>query len=63
MTNDAFAFAHAETGLSRFPPNIEQITVDRGASRTWLVVRRNDVILRFPLSDADCQHLAELLVP
>ena len=56
-------FEYGETGLTRFPPNVEQITVERERSRTWLIVRRNDVELRFPLEAADCQHLAALLIP
>ena len=54
-------FSHAENGLSRFPPNVEQITVKRESCTTWLVVRRNDVELRFPMSREDRQHLAKLL--
>jgi hypothetical protein len=48
--------------LTRFPPNVEQISVDRQNLRTWLVVRRNDVELRFPLTGRDCRHLAALLM-
>ena len=54
-------FSHAETGLTRFPPNVEQITVERDRFCTWLVVRRNDTTLRLPLNEADCHHLALLL--
>jgi hypothetical protein len=56
-------FTHAERGMTRFPPNVEQITVEHESTRTWLVTRRNDVELRFPLNDADCRHLASLLMP
>lgn len=49
--------------MTRFPPNVEQITVERDPSVTWLVTRRNDVVLRFPLTDEDCCHLAALLRP
>ena len=56
------AFTHAEKGLARFPPNIEQITVERDTPYTWLVARRNDVELRFPLAEADRRHLANLLL-
>lgn len=49
--------------MTRFPPNVEQITVEHGPSCAWLVARRNDLTLRFPLSDSDCQHLAKLLLP
>jgi hypothetical protein len=61
MADDSFKFSHAEKGLSRFPPNIEQITVEHDPLRTWLVVRRNDTQLRFPLNEDDCHHLAKLL--
>jgi hypothetical protein len=47
--------------MTRFPPNVEQITIERKSTCTWLIVRRNDVELRFPLTDADCSHLAKLL--
>jgi hypothetical protein len=63
MADDAsFDFSYAEKGLTRFPPNIEQISVEREATRTWLIARRNDVVLRFPLTDKDCRHLADLLI-
>jgi hypothetical protein len=61
MSDCSFDFQHAEKGLSRFPPNVEKITIERGPTCAWLVVRRNDVELRFPLSWAHCQHLAGLL--
>lgn len=61
MADPSFDFCHAEVGLTRFPPNIEQISVEREATRIWLVVRRNDTVLRFPLRDEDCRHLATLL--
>jgi len=57
----SFEFSHAEFGLTRFPPDVEQITVERESIWTWLVARRNDVTLRFPLTDADCNYLAKLL--
>jgi hypothetical protein len=57
------SFSHAEKGLTRFPPNVEQISVEHEETCTWLVTRRNDVLLRFPLSPDDCQHLANLLHP
>jgi len=59
---DAFAFSHADKGMTRFPPNVEQIIVERESLRTWLIVRQNDVRLRFPLCEADCRHLAALLI-
>jgi hypothetical protein len=55
-------FTHSEGGMTRFPPNVEQITVRRESAVTWLVVRRNDVRLEFPLSREDCEHLARLLL-
>lgn len=60
-TDPTLEFNHAEGGLARFPPNVEQITVEHESLRTWLVTRRNDVTLRFPLRPADCRHLADLL--
>lgn len=61
MPDPSFDFRHADQGLTRFPPNVEQISVEREASVTWLVTRRNDVTLRFPLRAEDCRHLAALL--
>jgi hypothetical protein len=61
MADPSFEFSLGEKSLTRFPPNVEQITVERESLRTWLITRRNDVILRFPLTDDDCQHLAALL--
>lgn len=62
MPDPSPEFRHAEVGMTRFPPNVEQITVEHEATRTWLVTRRNDVTLRFPLREVDCQHLAALLL-
>jgi hypothetical protein len=61
MAESSFEFSHAEQGMTRFPPNVEQITVERQSLRTWLITRRNDVELRFPLTEKDCDHLAKLL--
>jgi hypothetical protein len=61
MADASVEFSHAELGLTRFPPNIEQITIEREACRTWLIMRRNDLELRFPLTDENCRHLASLL--
>src|SRR3979411_2564085 len=58
---DTLEFSHAENGMTRFPPNVEQISVEHESLRTWLIVRRNDISLRFPLCEADCRHLASLL--
>jgi hypothetical protein len=52
-----FDFSHGQAGLVRFPPNVEKIMVERETTTTWLVASRNDVVLRFPLSDGDCEHL------
>ena len=54
-------FSHAENGMTRFPPNVEQITVVHESSVCWLVMRRNDTELRFPLTLEDRQHLCALL--
>jgi len=61
-SRDGFAFSHAELGMTRFPPNVEQITVEHEEYRSWLITRRNDVMLRFPLTDEDCRYLASLLI-
>jgi hypothetical protein len=58
---DGFDFSHVEKGLTRFPPNVEQIRIERESTCTWLIARRNEVELRFPLGPGDCEHLAELL--
>lgn len=55
------SFSHGERGLTRFPPNVEQITVIHETTTTWLIARHNDVELRFPLSVEDCRHLTSLL--
>lgn len=62
MDESSFVFSHAAKGMTRFPPNVEQITIEHQNLRTWLIVRRNDVQLKFPLTEKDCQHLARLLV-
>lgn len=61
MASSSWEFLHAESGLTRFPPNVEQISVERQGPRKWLIARRNDVELRFPLNEEDCRHLAMLL--
>jgi hypothetical protein len=55
------SFAHSESGITRFPPNVEQITIGRESTRVWLITRRNDVELKFPLTRDDCHHLSALL--
>jgi hypothetical protein len=47
--------------MTRFPPNIEQIRVEAQGATVWMITRRNDVELRFPLSRDDALHLAKLL--
>jgi hypothetical protein len=55
-------FSHAEGGMTRFPPNVEQLSVRRDSTVTWLIARRNDVELRFPLNEDDRRHLARLVL-
>jgi hypothetical protein len=55
-------FSYGEIGMTRFPPNVEQLEVRRESAVTWLIVRRNDLELKFPMNDDDCRHLAGLLV-
>ena len=55
-------FQHADSGMTRFPPNVEQLTVESQGSVIWLKARRNDVELCFPLTRDDAMHLARLLV-
>jgi hypothetical protein len=61
--NEHPRFTHAEKGMMRFPPNVEQITVEVESSGTvTLRARRNDLILEFTLEPADCEHLAAMLL-
>jgi hypothetical protein len=55
-------FSHAENGITRFPPNIEQLRIERDSTVTWLVARRNEIELRFPLKEDDRRYLARLLL-
>jgi hypothetical protein len=55
-------FSHAENGMTRFPPNIEQLSVQRDSTVTWLIARRNEIELRFPLKEEDRRHLARLIL-
>ena len=59
--NEVAPFHHAEVGMTRFPPNVEQINVRQEGGMIWLTARRNDTELRFPLSRDDALHLAGLL--
>ncbi|MCI0552300.1 MAG: hypothetical protein L0287_15220 [Anaerolineae bacterium] len=54
-------FIYSQKGLTRFPPNVEQILIERESTVTWLIARRNDVVLRFPLNRDDCRQLVDLL--
>lgn len=56
------SFHHAERGMTRFPANIEQITIQHASTCSWLIVRRNETELRFPLQRQDREYLARLLV-
>lgn len=55
-------FSHAPGGITRFPPNVEQLRVERESTVTWLIARRNEVEMRFPLKEEDRRHLAKLLL-
>ncbi len=55
-------FSHADGGMTRFPPNVEQLSIIRESTITWLVARRNDIELKFPLDEEDRRHLAALLL-
>jgi hypothetical protein len=55
------SFDHGQVGLTRFPPNVEQITVKRENGLVWLIARRNETELKFPLNSGDCEHLISLL--
>src|ERR1700730_9249085 len=55
-------FSHSECGMTRFPPNVEQIHVEHASTTTWLVVRRNDAEFRFPLSEGDRRSLYHQLL-
>jgi hypothetical protein len=55
-------FSYAENGMTRFPPNVEQLSIERGTNVTWFVARRNDIELRFPLTEEDRRHLAKLIL-
>ena len=55
-------FEHSENGVTRFPPNVERISVRHESTVSWLVARRNDVELEFPLRREDCEWLASRLL-
>ncbi|WP_292223927.1 hypothetical protein [Brevundimonas sp.] len=54
-------FHHSQSGMTRYPPNVEQLTVEKQGSFWILTARRNDVTLRFPLDETDRTKLAALL--
>jgi len=54
-------FSHGETGMTRFPPNVESISVRVESSRAWLIVSRNDTSLTFAMGAADALELAKRL--
>lgn len=47
--------------MTRFPPNVEQISVEPAAFGAWLRVRQNGTRMEFPLEPADIEHLIALL--
>jgi hypothetical protein len=48
--------------MTRFPPNIEQLRVQHEPTVTWLIARRNDIELKFPLKEDDRRYLARLIL-
>lgn len=54
-------YTHAECGMTRNPPNVEQISVRVEGETAYLRLRRNDVEMSLPLKGADCRHLCGLL--
>jgi hypothetical protein len=55
-------FSHTENRITRFPPNIEQLRIERDLTVTWLIAWRNEIELRFPLQEDDRRYLARLLL-
>ena len=55
-------FSHAERGMTRFLLNIAQLRVACESMTMWLIARRNEIELRFPLNEKDRVHLAGLLL-
>lgn len=47
--------------MTRFPPNVESISVRVESSRAWLIVSRNDTSLTFAMGAADALELAKRL--
>lgn len=56
-------FSRAEEGMTRFPPNVEQVSVGHDSNRTWPITGCNDVELQFPESEGDCRHPSPTATP
>ncbi len=54
-------FSHTPCDMTRFPPNVEQITVKVESACVWPRVRRNDISMEFPLGFDGAEHLIRLL--
>jgi hypothetical protein len=52
---DAFVLSYAGKGMTGFPSNVEQITVEHASLCRWPVVRRNDTTLKFPINEGVAQ--------
>lgn len=61
-SNPIARFSHGESGMTRFPPNVESVLVQHDTTVSWLIVRRNDTELRLPLYDEDRLFLARRLL-
>ena len=51
----------ADRGMTRFPPNVESLSVEWSGDTAILAARRNDTVLRFPLDVETRLHLVRLL--
>lgn len=62
----AAKFTHLDGGLVKFPPNVHGLYVEPatpgGYPYTVLKARHNDQEPCFVLDEADCKHLASLLL-
>ena len=54
-------FSEGPDGLFRQPANIELLHVDSDGETVWLMLRRNEIGLRIPLSASNAEHLSRLL--
>ncbi len=55
-------FTHAELAITRFPPNIEQVSVKHCEDGiAYLTARQNNIKLEFRLNREDRKHLMHLL--